>query len=77
LSLSAVRGGVRIIVTGRAGAAARAGIETGDQLLALNGTRVASVNDVNHVLQRDHRRTNLWMEVGRGRYAYTLTFPLD
>lgn len=77
VSLSAVRGGVRLNVTSRGGAAARAGIETGDQLLALNGTRVASVTDVNHVLQRDHSRTTLWMEVGRGRYAYTLTFPLD
>jgi serine protease Do len=77
VSLSAVRGGVRINVTDRAGAAARAGIETGDHLLALNGNRVQSVNDVNHVLQRDHSRTTLWMEVGRGRYAYTLTFPLD
>jgi len=77
ISLAAVRGGLRINVTDRAGAAARAGIETGDLLLALNGTRVAGVNDVNHVLQRDHSRTTLWMEVGRGRYAYTLTFPLD
>jgi len=77
ISLAAVRGGLRINVTDRAGAAARAGIETGDLLLALNGTRVASVNDVNHVLQRDHSRTTLWMEIGRDRYAYTLTFPLD
>jgi serine protease Do len=77
IGLSAVRGGVRINVTDRAGPAARAGIESGDLLLALNGNRVSSVNDVNHVLQRDHSRTTLWMEVGRGRYAYTLTFPLD
>jgi serine protease Do len=77
IGLSAVRGGVRINVTDRAGPAARAGIESGDLLLALNGGRVSTVNDVNHVLQRDHGRTTLWMEVGRGRYAYTLTFPLD
>lgn len=77
VGLSAVRGGVRMNVIDRSGPAARAGIESGDLLLALNGGRVASVNDVNHVLQRDHSRTTLWMEVGRGRYAYTLTFPLD
>jgi serine protease Do len=77
ISLSAVRGGLRITVADRSGPAARAGIESGDLLLALDGTRVASVNDVNHVLQRDHSRTTLWMEVGRDRYAYTLTFPLD
>jgi serine protease Do len=77
ISVSPVRGGLRITVTDRNGAAARAGIETGDLLLALNGERVAAVNDVNRVLQRDHSRTTLWMEVGRDRYAYTLTFPLD
>jgi serine protease DegQ len=77
IGLSAVRGGVRINVTDRDGPAARAGIESGDLLLALNGNRVSNVADVNHVLQRDHSRTTLWMEVGRGRYAYTLTFPLD
>jgi S1-C subfamily serine protease len=77
IGVSPVRGGLRITVTDRNGAAARAGIETGDLLLALNGERVAAVNDVNRVLQRDHSRTTLWMEVGRDRYAYTLTFPLD
>ncbi len=77
ISVSPVRGGMRISVTDRSSPAARAGIESGDLLLALNGNRVSNVNDVNHVLQRDHSRTTLWMEVGRGRYAYTLTFPLD
>ncbi len=77
ISVSPVRGGMRINVTDRSGPAARAGIESGDLLLALNGNKVSNVNDVNHVLQRDHSRTTLWMEVGRGRYAYTLTFPLD
>ena len=77
ISVSPVRGGMRISVTDRSSAAARAGIESGDLLLALNGKRVSNVDDVNHVLQRDHSRTTLWMEVGRGRYAYTLTFPLD
>ena len=77
ISVSPVRGGMRISVTDRSSPAARAGIESGDLLLALNGKRVSNVDDVNHVLQRDHSRTTLWMEVGRGRYAYTLTFPLD
>ena len=77
IALSSVRGGMRINVTDRSGPAARAGIESGDLLLTMNGNRVSNVNDVNHVLQRDHSRTTLWMEVGRGRYSYTLTFPLD
>ncbi len=77
ITVQPARGALRITVVDRDGPAARSGIETGDLLLALNGTRVADVDDVNRVLQRDHNRTTLWMEVGRGRYAYTLTFPLD
>jgi len=77
LTLAPVRNGLRITVVDRIGLAARAGIETGDLLLSLNGTRVTDVESVNRILQRDHNRTTLWMEVGRGRYAYTLTFPVD
>jgi hypothetical protein len=43
----------------------------------LNGANVRSLEDVNRILQRDFNRTTLLMEVGRGRFAYTLTFPLD
>jgi serine protease Do len=77
ISVASARNGLRISVVDRDGPAVRAGIESGDMLLGLNGTRVRSVDDVNRVLQRDHNRTTLWMEVGRGRFAYTLTFPLD
>ena len=77
IAVSPVRGGLRINVVDQRGDAADRGIETGDLLLALNGTRVDSVDDVNRILQRDYNRTTLLMEVGRGRFAYTLTFPLD
>jgi serine protease Do len=71
------RRGLRITIVDPKGAAARAGLETGDSLLALDGTEVNGVEDVNKILQRDHSRTTLWMVVGRGSWQYTLTFPLD
>ena len=77
ITLSPARGGLRINVVDRDGQAAERGIESGDLLVGLNGVRVTSVDDVNRILQRDYNRTTLLMEVGRGRYAYTLTFPLD
>jgi serine protease Do len=77
ISVSPVRGGLRITVVDRDGLAAERGIESGDLLLTLNGTRVPSVDEVNRVFQRDYNRTTILMEVGRGRFAYTLTFPLD
>jgi serine protease Do len=77
ITLSRARGGLQINVVDRNGAAADRGIESGDLLLGLNGAAVRSVDDVNRILQRDFNRTTLLMEVGRGRFAYTLTFPLD
>lgn len=68
--------GLRISVVDARGAAARAGLESGDLLLALNGTAVRQTDDVNSILARDHTRTTLWMVVGRGGWQYTLTFPL-
>jgi serine protease Do len=77
IAVSPVRGGLRINVVDRNGQAAERGIESGDLLLTLNGTRVPGVEEVNRVFQRDYNRTTILMEVGRGRFAYTLTFPLD
>jgi S1-C subfamily serine protease len=77
ITLSSARGGLRInVVDGNADAADR-GIESGDLLLGLNGSSVSTVEDVNRIVQRDYNRTTLLMEVGRGRFAYTLTFPID
>ena len=69
--------GLRITVVDRDGLAAQAGLKTGDVLLAVNGTPVRNVDDVDHVLQRDLNKRSLLMEIGRGRFSYSLTFPLD
>lgn len=71
------RNALVIAVTERGGAAGNAGLETGDLLLALNNTPVKTTEDVDRILQRDYNRSTLWMEVGRGRFAYNLSFPLD
>ena len=77
MTVRQTRGGLQITVTDRDGPAARAGLETGDLLLALNNSRVSDAEDVDRVMQRDYNRSTLWLAVGRGRYEYTLTFPLD
>ncbi len=77
LSVREGRGALGITVTQRGGPAANAGLETGDLLLALNNTPVKTPEDVDRVLQRDYNRSTLLMEVGRGRFAYNLSFPLD
>ncbi len=77
MSVRPARGGLRISIVDARGAAAQAGLESGDTLLALNGTAVADTDDVNKVLSRDQSRNTLVMVVGRGSWEYTLTFPLD
>ena len=77
LSVREARGGLRISIVDARGAAARAGLESGDTLLALNGTEVHDAEEINKVLARDQSRTTLVMVVGRGGWEYTLTFPLD
>jgi serine protease Do len=77
MSVRPARRGLRISIVDAHGAAAQAGLESGDALLALNGTAVADTDDVNKVLSRDQSRTTLVMVVGRGSWEYTLTFPLD
>jgi serine protease Do len=69
--------GLRISIVDAKGAAAQAGLESGDTLLALNGAAVTDLEEVNKVLARDQSRTTLVMIVGRGSWEYTLTFPLN
>jgi len=77
MTVRAGSNGLRISVVDPRGAAARAGLENNDVLVALNGTEVRDAGDVNRVFGRDQNRTTLVMEVARGRFAYTLTFPLE
>ena len=69
--------GLRITVVDRDSLAAQAGLKTGDILLSVNGTPARATDDVDHVLQRDFNKNSLLMEIGRGRFSYSLTFPLD
>lgn len=69
--------GLRITVVDRDRLAAQAGLKTGDILLSVNGAPSRTIDDVDRVLQRDFNKNSLLMEIGRGRFSYTLTFPLD
>ena len=77
LTLRRSQDGYRIASVDRDSLAAQAGLKPGDALLSVNGTAVHGPDDVDHVLQRDFNKNSILMEVGRGRFSYTLTFPLD
>ncbi len=71
------RSALRITQVSRGSAAARAGLEPGDEVVGLNGEPVRSEKDAATVMNRDFNRTTLLMSVARDNWEYTLTFPLD
>ena len=77
LSLRRSSDGYRISAVDRDSLAAQAGLKPGDVLLSINGTPVNGPEDVDHALQRDFNKSSLLMQVARGRFSYSLTFPLD
>jgi serine protease Do len=77
LSVRSSSGGLRIAITDRDSVSAQAGLKSGDVLIGLNGSRVRTSEDVDHVLQRDFNKNTVLIEIGRGRFSYTVSLPLD
>ncbi len=57
--------------------AERKGIEPGDTVLAVNGQKAASAEEVSKAIESGWSRSGLVLVVGRSGAAYTLTFPLE
>jgi serine protease Do len=77
LGVRATADGLRVSVTDRDSVSAQAGLKTGDYLIGLNGTRVRTAEDVDHVMQRDFNKNTVLIEIGRGRFSYSVSLPLD
>ncbi|MCC6129603.1 MAG: trypsin-like peptidase domain-containing protein [Acidobacteria bacterium] len=78
ISLTARRsGGLAITSVANGSPADQKGIERGDELLAVNGRKVTSLEDVGRALEAAASRPTTVLVVARGRYAYTITFRLD
>ncbi len=70
------RGRMVVDTTDPAGAAAARGIRRGDSLLRVNAQPLDSTDVLDREMLRSLERGGLTLEVGRGRYAYVLTFRL-
>ncbi len=66
---------VRRVLPGSA--AAQTELQPGDLILAVHGRRVNTVSELNEAIASDPDAASIFLVVGRGRYAYNLTFPLD
>lgn len=76
LRLEPTRRGLVVSSADPAGAAAARGIRRGDLVLSVNAQAVNSLDVLDSEMLRALERGGLTLEVGRGRYAYILTFRL-
>ena len=56
--------------------AAEIGLQPGDVVVGINGHEVGSTTEANTELMRGAERSSIVLSVQRGRYVYTLTFPM-
>ena len=77
ISVAQTRNGLAVTSVARQSPADRKGIERGDGLLGVNGRRVSSLEEVARAFERDYGRSGVVLVVGRGGYAYNLTFGLE
>ena len=52
------------------------GLTRGDVVVGVNGAEIASVKDLNQALTQSAERSSVVLQVARGRYIYSLTFPM-
>ncbi|HXH39484.1 MAG TPA: trypsin-like peptidase domain-containing protein [Thermoanaerobaculia bacterium] len=60
----------------RGSRSANVGLAQGDVIVGVNGAEVASVKDLNQALTQSAERSSIVLQVARGRYIYSLTFPM-
>jgi serine protease Do len=56
--------------------AAEIGLEPGDLIVGVNGVEVTSLARLNDELARSTERSSVVLDVARGRFIYSLTFPM-
>lgn len=56
--------------------AANIGLQSGDVIVAVNGAEVNTTLEANTQLMRGVERSSIVLSVARGRYVYSLTFPM-
>ena len=54
----------------------RIGLAPGDTIVGVNGNPVASTDQLNDELKKSAERSSVVLDVARGRYIYSLTFPM-
>ncbi len=67
---------VEITSVARGSRAADIGLRSGDLIVGVGGTKVTSTAQLDGLVIRSAERSSLVLNVARGRYIYTLSFPM-
>jgi serine protease Do len=70
------RGAVAITDVARGSRAADIGLRPGDVVVGVNGTELSTSRELNEIIARGSERSSIVLYVARGRFVYTLTFPM-
>ena len=69
--------GVTIDEVARGSRAASIGLQQGDYIVGVNGNEIRSVDELNNALTNSSERSSIVLDVQRGRFIYSLTFPMS
>ena len=70
--------GSRIVISEvrRGSRAANIGLAPGDLIVAVGGVETSSIEELNEQVARSSERTSIVLAVARGRFIYTISFPM-
>jgi Do/DeqQ family serine protease len=68
--------GVMIEEVASGSRSANVGLQPNDYVVGVNGTEVRSVDELNAALTNSSERSSIVLDIARGRYIYSLTFPM-
>jgi len=68
--------GVTIEEVANGSRSANIGLQPGDSIVGVNGNEVRSVDDLNAALRNSSERSSIVLDIARGRFVYSLTFPM-
>jgi S1-C subfamily serine protease len=69
-------GGVVIDEVASGSRSEKIGLAPGDTIVGVNGNAVDSIDQLNEELKKSAERSSIVLDVARGRYVYSLTFPM-
>ena len=76
LRVGQANGGIVIDEVARGSRGESIGLASGDVIVGINGIETAKVDDLNQQLTRSAERSSIVLSVARGRFVYSLTFPM-